>query len=385
MEFKEWFCLKDRESFTIDAKINSEDAKFYFGRHEMKNGLKGQLRRSFVEPGIPKMIIYGPYGSGKTQTLFYLEYCLQNEKPPALKLRPKTFHLNLEMQGKSIAFDWHIQLMETLGKDTVTKWIEQLSIKGINIDTELKRIFKDLNLVAALRNLLLGSDIALSAWRWLCGQNLATRELEQLKVTRNLGQIGTGDLVNALIGIGRLAEENGEKIIFLMDEAEQFRNVKTGDAAESLHTYLRKIAEPSNSSIGFIIAGFALTVDDMPEIIIRPDIRTRLGQNNIIEIGTLPAVKDVQIFLTELLSELIDKSKAEEKIQRESLGITLETYPFSSDSFDLLCKFASEDSEKSSPRNLIKALNECAISAWDEKKSVIDEKIVTEIAPLVFG
>ncbi|MCM8822531.1 MAG: hypothetical protein NC831_06960 [Candidatus Omnitrophica bacterium] len=384
MEFKDWFCLKDRESFTIDAKIHPNDARFYFGRHEIKNWMKGQLRRSFVDPGVPKIIIYGPYGSGKTQTLFHIEYYLKTEKPEACRLFPRTIHLDLEMHSKSTHFDWHLQLMEMIGKDTVVKWVEQLRNRG-NLEQELKKIVSEPNIISILINLPSGGDIGLSAWRWLCGQELSTRELEQFGVTRNLGQIGSGDLVNALIGIGKLAEVNGEKIIFLMDEAEQFRNVKTGDASESLHTYLRKLSEPQNSSVGFIIAGFALTLDDMPELLVRPDIRTRLGEINIKEIVNLPAVKDVKIFLTELLDELIDKKNAEKKIQKEKIGVTLNTYPFTSSSFDLLCEFASQDPIKALPRNIIKCVNECAITAWDDKKTIIDENIVNEIAPIIFG
>ncbi|MCM8768079.1 MAG: hypothetical protein NC911_00095 [Candidatus Omnitrophica bacterium] len=384
MEFKDWFCLKDRESFTIDARINPTDGRFYFGRHEIKNWMKGQLRRSFVDPGVPKIIIYGPYGSGKTQTLFHIEHHLKTEKPEACRLTPKTIHLDLEMHSKSTDFDWHLQLIEMIGKDAVVKWLEEVRNRG-NLEQELKKIVADPNIISVLINLLLGGDIGLSAWRWICGQTLSTRELEQLRVTRNLGQIGTGDLVNALIAIGKLAEVNGEKIIFLMDEAEQFRNVKTGDASESLHTYLRKLSDPPNSSIGFIIAGFALTLDDMPELLVRNDIRTRLGETNIKEIGNLPAVDEVQVFLKELLEELIDKITADQKIQKEKLNATLNTYPFTHSSFDLLCDYASQDPIRALPRNIIKCLNECAIAAWDEKKPVIEDTIVNEIAPVVFS
>ena len=38
--FKDWFCLKNRESFTIDPKINSSDARFYFGRAPLEARLK---------------------------------------------------------------------------------------------------------------------------------------------------------------------------------------------------------------------------------------------------------------------------------------------------------------------------------------------------------
>lgn len=385
MDFKQWFCLNGRESFTIDPKVNPDDAKFYFGREEIKNLLKAQLRRSFVEPGVPKMVIYGSFGSGKTQTLFHLEYYLQNERPEACRQTPKTLHLDLEMHSKSDHKGWHLQLMETLGKATVSTWVDRLLGRTQNLDAELRDIFRNVNMAEAAKNLRAGGDIGLLAWRWFCGYELKPNELERLTVTRSLGDLGSGDMVNALVGLGRLAERNEEKLIFLMDEAEQFQNVKTGDATESLHTYLRKLAEPSNSSVGFIIASYAVTLDEMAELVVRVDVRNRIGENNIREIPPLPSIRDVQIFLKELLAELVEQDRAEEKIQKESLGVSLETYPFTAEAFEMLCEFASQDPTKALPRNLIKAVNECAISAWDERKPIIEPNVVNEIAPLVFG
>lgn len=386
MDFRQWFCLNGRDSFTIDPKTIPDDAKFYFGREEIKNRLKAQLRRSFVDPGVPKMFIYGSFGSGKTQTLYHLEYYLQNERPESYSMTPTTLHLDLEMHSKSDHKSWHNQLMETLGKATVSTWIDKLFSSAQNLDSELGNIFGNTNMVEAAKNLRAGGGISLLAWRWFCGYELRPNELERLNVTRSVGDLGSGDTVNVLVGIGRLAERSEKRLIFLMDEAEQFRNVKTGDATESLHTYLRKLAEPSNASVGFIIASYTeMSLDQMAELLVRADIRTRIGENNYVEIPPLPSIQDIQIFLKELLAELIEQNKAEKKIQNESLGVSLETYPFTAEAFDILCEFASEDPTKALPRSLIKAVNECAISAWDEKKPIIDLNIVNEIAPLIFG
>lgn len=385
MDFKQWFCLNGRESFTIDPKVNPDDARFYFGRDEISRRIKKQLRISFVEPGVPKMLVYGSYGSGKTQTLYHLKHFLLNEKPEACKQNLRILHLELEMHSKSDCSDWHLQIMETLGKEITAKWVDSLFGQVQNLDSELRTLFRDNNLAEAVKNLRVGGDTGLFAWRWLCGQRLPAGDLERLHVTRNLGDIGAGDLVNALVGIGRLAERNGEKVVFLMDEAEHFTRVKTGDQSESIHTYLRKLAEPWNSSFGFILSSYALTLDDMAEIVVRADVRTRIGENNFVEIPPLPSIRDVQIFLKELLAKLIEQNKAEQKIQNESLGVSLETYPFTAEAFDMLCEFASQDPTKALPRNLIKAVNECAISAWDERKPIIEPNIVNEIAPLIFG
>jgi hypothetical protein len=351
----------------------------------MKAQLLNQIKRAFLSPGIPKMFIYGAYGSGKTQTLYYIGYWLRNNKPPTCTLAPRVVYLDLEMRSKSDFRDWHLQLMEALGKDQVTTWIEGLSSSGTNFEAELKKIFRnELNMVEASKGLTRG-DLTFAAWRWFCGQKKTPTELESLKVTRNLGDIGVGDMVSLFLGLGRLAEINGEKLIFFVDETEQFRNIKNADAMESLHDYIRKLAEPSNSTVGFIIAGTWFTPDDMPEWLQRADIFTRLGRNNIIEIPHLPAVNDVETFMREMLTEFIDKDKADKKIKKESLGVSLETYPFKADAFDLLAEYASQDPEKTTPRNIIRAINECAITAWDAEKAIIDVDIVNEIAPLIFG
>ena len=173
MEFKEWFCLKDRDSFTIDPKINPSDARFYFGRPREDGRLKAQLRRSFIDPGVPKMMVWGPYGSGKTQTLYHLEYFLRNSKPDSCRLTPRTVHLDLEIQSKSDCSDWHLQLLEALGKETVSQWVMTLFNRVADLDAELRQIFGDPNAVETIKNLRAGGEVSLTAWRWLTAQKLA--------------------------------------------------------------------------------------------------------------------------------------------------------------------------------------------------------------------
>jgi energy-coupling factor transporter ATP-binding protein EcfA2 len=386
MNFKEWFCLNGRESFTIDPKVSPGDARFYFGRHEIMKQIKGQVRRSFIDPGAPKMIIFGPYGCGKTQLLYHLEYLLKKEPPDTCRLNPHIVHLNIEMKSKSDHRHWHLQMMEALGKGTVTKWVENISRKTPNIEEELQNIFKDPNVSEAIRKLLIGG-LEYTAWRWLCGQELSAKDLEQLKVTRNLGYIGAGDMAQALVSIGTLAEVNGEKLIFMIDEAERFAAVKSGDETHYLIDYLRELSEKSNKTVGFVIASTAYAMDELPQLFLSGAIRRagRIGTDHYIDIPFLSAVTDVKVFLKELLRELVDQKLAEERIRNQSIEASLETYPFNSESFELLCQYATEDPQKALPSNLIHCLNECAISAWDERKPIIERNIVNEIAPLIFG
>jgi hypothetical protein len=163
------------------------------------------------------------------------------------------------------------------------------------------------------------------------------------------------------------------------------QNVRTGDAAESWHQYIRKLADNANSSVGFVIGFKADTRDDAPEVLVRPDVSSRVSAQNYIELETLAAPANVQKFVHEMLSHLVNQDEAEKRIQAHSLPSTKDTYPFTASAFDLMCDYACQDVIKSTPRNIIRTINECAIAAWDGQKNVIDDDIVNEIAPIIFG
>jgi hypothetical protein len=385
MDFKNWFCLKDRESFTIDPKINPADARFYFGRAQLDQRMKNQLKRAFIDPQVPKMMVWGPYGCGKTQTLYYLAYWMEHDKPVSCKGKPHTVHVEIEVRSKSTAAEWHLQNMEALGMAAVQGWLKELFSKSADFDSELVKLTSDPNLVQAFSHLRGGGDLGFAAWRWITGQSLTSKELQEIKVTRNLGSVGVGDLVASLQACGSLAAAVGHRLVFFIDEMEELQNVRTGDAAESWHQYIRKLADNANSSVGFVVGFKADTRDDAPEMLVRGDVSSRISPNNYIELETLAAPANVQQFVQEMLAHLVNQEEAEKRIHAGSLPSTKDTYPFTATAFALMCDYACQDVIKSTPRNIIRTINECAIAAWDGQQKVINDDIVNEIAPIIFG
>lgn len=383
--FKDWFCLNNRETFTIDPKVNTTDARFYFGRDPLRDRMTKQISRAFIDPQVPKMMIYGAYGSGKTQTLYYLAHELATNPPASCKGKPHTVHVDIEVQSKSMADQWHLQMMEALGMATVQGWLQTLFSKSKNFEQEVDKLSGDPNIAMAFKQLRGGGDLAFNAWRWLTGQKLAPKELVEIKVTRNLVDVGVGDMVVALQAIGNLARTIDTCLIFFIDEMEELINIKQGDAAESWHQYARKLTDNSNFSVGLVIGFKAVTVDEAPKMLVREDILSRISRANLVELETLSAPANVKTFVEEMLERLVEQSKADKLIQQEKLPATTKTYPFTAAAFDLLCDYACQDAVKSTPRNIIRTINECAIAAWDAKKKVIDDDIVNEIAPVVFG
>jgi hypothetical protein len=385
IEFPKWFCLKDRLNFTINPQINSGDARFYFGRDDIKTRLQRQLRRSLIAPGVPKLMVWGPYGSGKTQALFYLEHYLKNDILNLCQGVPHTLYVAIEMRSNSTAAHLHRQMMEALGKETVVDWIIRLFDQVSDLDVALEELVDDPNIVRALKEQRISGDSAFYAWRWLTGQILTTNELNSLLLTRNLGTVGVGDLVNVLVTIGNLADKVGEKLIFLLDELEELQNVRAGDASESIHQYFRRLAEPANASVGFLVSFKADVFDDAPSILLRSDIISRVGTSNYVEIPPLPAVSDVQTFVSELLQKLIDQEQAQAHIAEHNLDTEPGVYPFEHSAFELLADYATQDPTRALPRYIINAINECAIQSWDEEKYLVDEGIVNDMSQYVFA
>jgi hypothetical protein len=382
--FATWFCLKNRQNFTIDAQITPSDAQYYFGRNETKERLQKQLRHSFIEPGVPKMMIYGPYGSGKTQTLFYLQYFLETVVQEIEGAKPHLAYVPVEMEERSKAFNLHMQLMQALGKETVATWVRKLFETSSNLDVALSQLTNDPNIAIALRELRAPGEASFSAWRWLTCQGLTTKDLSQLGLTADLSTSGSKDMAEALIAVGHLAKDVNEYLIFLIDEMESLQNVRTGDAAESIHRYVRYLAEKKNSFVGFLIGFKADVLDEAPEILRTSDVMSRIGNQNFVDIPPLPAIADVTMFTKELLNNLTDSEKVKAQIAEKNLDTKPGLFPFESMAFEQLAVYATQDNTRALPRNIINAINECAIQAWDEGKPLIDQAIVDAVAPLVF-
>ena len=181
-------------------------------------------------------------------------------------------HLDIEMQSKSTAASWHLQNMEAIGMQAIQDWVRNLYDNSKDFDQEVAKLSTDPNIAKVFGHLRGGGELRFNAWRWLSGQKLSAKELQEISVTRNLGDVGVGDLVSALQACGSLAKAVGECLIFFIDEMEELQNVREGDAAESWHQYIRKLSENANSSVGFVIGFKADTRDDAPRVLVRQDV-----------------------------------------------------------------------------------------------------------------
>src|SRR5437868_4484632 len=129
--------------------------------------MRKQVSRAFIDPQVPKMMFYGAYGSGKTQTLYHMAWDMAANRPPSCKGQPHVVHLDIEVQSKSGAPNWHLQMTEALEMSTVQGWLQQLFGAVPNFDQEVAKLTPEANIQTAFKEVRGGGDTAFDAWRWL--------------------------------------------------------------------------------------------------------------------------------------------------------------------------------------------------------------------------
>ena len=117
------------------------------------------------------------------------------------------------MRSNSNASHLHAQILEALGKDTVSSWVDVLADEASDFKNALELLTEDPSVRSALRELRMGGDASLTAWRWLTGQTLKSSELNQLRISRNLGDVSTADLAAALVGERDRGDDDVERAL----------------------------------------------------------------------------------------------------------------------------------------------------------------------------
>ena len=178
MDFKSWFCLNQRESFTIDAKINPCDARFYFGRQQLDDRMKKQLARAFVDPQVPKMMVWGPYGCGKTQTLYYLAYGLEKPSLPRARARP-TSCTSTSRSKASPRRPTGTSRTWSHSECSRPTWVKTLVSNGKKFEDEVNNLRPIRTSPRCSATYEDGGDLSFNAWRWLSGQNCVPKNCKK--------------------------------------------------------------------------------------------------------------------------------------------------------------------------------------------------------------
>ena len=368
------FSLKnDRKNFTINFRLNQEDRAAYFGKRKINNEIIEGIRERYMMGHQPKKYLYGQYGVGKTHTLFNIKYQLE-ESPEARAIadyQVKCIFIDAEFKEKTNYNYLHAQMMEALTLEKIKEIVQEYLANNAGPDMEerLRNHFGDANIARAIRALgYAGEPITL--WKWLCGGLLSSAELTSYNLTRNMNTVS--EMYRVLIGIMRLLVAKGTYYLFLLDEMEGLKNIRSQDCRESFHDAFRKMADDDNDVVGFIVSIFTVGEEEIPDFIYTQDIVTRLNRANIHPLEYLAHDDDVRQFLKDLFALVIDDQKRKAKEEQGQIDRGLEYYPLTDEAMEEVVNLAISAPTASLPRNFISALNEGAVHAARRDSYVID-------------
>jgi hypothetical protein len=371
-------CLK-RPNFQINPKQSFEDAKLYFGKDQNQQTISA-ITRGYLAGYVPRVYIFGNYGTGKTHLLYHLKHHFDNDKSG---LSVVAFVITVEAESRTRYQALHKRMIDAIGVERLEKAYQEYGFQGGDRDARFRELFPDPNLLLVMQLMQAGPANRTLAWRWLTGERLSASEQAQLGVTSSLTE--TGDLVEVLISLGELFRRTGSRLLFLIDEGEALHNVTNGDAQRSWHDAFRRLSDSNdNQSTGWIMTFFQTLNDQPPVFMLEGDIMTRLGQGGQVMLPTLAQV-EVEKFLRDLLGAFIDHDCATKTLQELKAKGDADIYPFAEAGFRAFLNHAAHAPENSIPRTIIRALTACALDALSSDVRIFDSDLVDRIVPQEFA
>jgi hypothetical protein len=397
VNLREYYHLK-RDTFTVNP---DDDADVYFGGAELEGKIKMRILRDFnQERAVPKFMIYGPYGGGKTHTLRHVEHQLHTD-PDLQAGLPAVRTLRYELAPIRSKERWttvHTRLMNAIGQDLVRDAAATVLANPEHATDPLPHLqaqrilrFGETAIQASqaqiFRNMLFGGRQATLSWEWLKGRKLTVDETQMLGTQANLAE--PADLVHALLNVASLVKAGTEqKLVVLMDEGEALGNLSAADSIHEFQYSLRRLFDDDNDVLGLIVAyQFSPGIDRVPDVLSYDAIRRRVGYDaGYIDLtGHISVPANAHTFITDLLEHLVDQQAAAATIAAQGLNTQPEYFPFEEDAVDLVAEFVTADPQNSLPSQIITKMADAVIDAWlsrdpsTDQRRLVDEAVVTPL------
>jgi len=386
---KEWFGLK-RDNFVLKPKENVEDRKFYASRPNSVNiqsqitGLEVRLESKLS----PKRLYWGPYGSGKTHTLYKvlealtalgLDIHVAFVECPALK-KTSTFTELYNRAMNEIGMDFVISLL----KDVMNATVKQVGFAEAEIvQRKIMEIMDDEDLGRATYSFVTAGPQfdPMVLWRWITASDISNAERDKLRVTSDLRAADPERLTNILITLGRLLREHKNKtLVLVFDELDRTKDIGSLDAQVTFSTAFTRLTDPAQDYVAAFLAASASRIQELPEIISAP-VQNRLGKRDIVVIPSMtsedvePFIKDILDYLRDLnadVDKLVEQAKAETEEEIEK-----EFYPFTKEAIG---EIKSACGQIITPRDITRFMSDAASYAKLRGKHVITKKDVASVS-----
>lgn len=382
------YCLKKgRNNFEIYA---DKDSGFYVPRSGVDiDSITRKIQVDLITDRCPKRFVNGPYGAGKTHTLFAVTTALKqalSETPYGVEI----VYVSAPDFPKNARFlDLYAHTLRIIGKPKIIALFQKLQQDFLKEKIGWKRdelaiaVHKKLGEI----NYDLANVLSLSlpdeqlVWRWLLGSTSSNADLSTLGVSSHLKDADPQMLVNILETIGKLFETyEKRKLIVLLDECERWEDL-SATALGSLNLGFLRLADKENKHISVI---WSLSIEaggwGAETTVLEKAVIERVMPRNIIEIPTLD-LSDARKFMKDVIQYVRDPKcdvKAKTTKTHPSENVTAETYPFSEEALEQILAGIPEESQLT-PRRLINALSNAVGNAALDNSPYVYSTFVEQI------
>lgn len=365
---RDWFHLKGRNTFDVDPE---SDGVFFFGSTQLWDEIKSKIDEVAVSKKVPKMVMDGEYGAGKTHILYHMKHYLEKEAQSQFRVFYVRYAKFANVDDKSYYGDFHFDLMNTITRTEIHRLLKKYKRKvtAKRLEASLAELVGDNDIASAFMAMVDEREPFLS-WKWLWGIRLSASEQTKLQIPYSLSK--PSQFVTILVSIGKLFEVTGnKKPVILMDEAEKLNTISNRNVIDSFNAAFRMLADPENSYVGFIVAKRSVERAGPAKFWEREDFQSRIGSDSYIAIRRLTE-PETKGFILDLFENFIDRDSIQEKYSQQYK----QTYPFTEDAIDLVVQKVYGERKGSLPRLIIQKVNAIAARAVLNEKQIITRDFV---------
>lgn len=310
-----------KENLAIDPQ---RDSSIFLGpKKEPVNQIIEDLRHTVETGRLPKKVVMGVFGIGKTQFIHYAMNRLQDAIYPVYVEVPPTHR-------RSRFTDVYNVVLRRFGKDQVM----DLLIDAIRAQSKVLSTEPELTRIIARSS---STPLNFLLWKFLSGSKLTGSELRQMDMGHPTIYEDEAVWVLNLIGDAIQRRENKPLVIFF-DEFENTAAIQ-GDSYNMFTEAVRGMVDES-SKIGVVFVASGREVADYPATITEEPVKRRIGVENYINFTEYTQEEIVQ-FMEEVLlyrrkpevsiERLIEASKISEEINGR-------TFPFTRKAIELIAQ-----------------------------------------------
>jgi hypothetical protein len=366
-----------RPNFILDPGTDWE----CFARRDINVvGIVEGLRIDLVTQVAPKRLLWGPYGGGKTHTLYRTLHEL-GRLTSIYSMRVECPDLSSRSGFGDLYRDG---IMPVLGEDAVIGLFER-AIEQVPVarrDEYLRRLrefFGDEPISKAVAQLMNPNFERIRLWAWISGISLNRGELNDLGQTQDLASAEPARLAEMLILIGRVMKKiDGKTVVLCLDEMERVKGVGK-DSINTFVTGFTRLMDPNQRDVAVLLGCSAQLFDEMPDIFAsNGPVVSRIGSQATIEIPHIPD-PDVDGFIRQVIGYVRDRNANIAELvggagntHQETLGVDF--FPFTNEAIQAMKSRLSRDM---TPREITITMTQTAGRAFLMGRRVVTSDLIT--------